>query len=260
MNAPAHTDDFRRFDYARYESLVNEHRDFQAAFDMAWRHHEALRKHGITTDKQTYKRLIFCSLMNGVRLEDTELQNWLSSAQKCADWDDIDLGDIYRDVAIQHIREGRLDEGERLLDETFRIHDDDSNRIACAMGVRGRLHLKRGDSDDALLCFTTAESIWHHGSGGCAEQWRTNMRHHELIAMTLAGRHASRRAVDALAEALDYKSGFVYDNNGGIWVKHPRYPIYKGLLAHEPNWVKRIIATLIMFGGKPVARYVLARS
>lgn len=260
MKVPAHTDDSRRFDYVKYESLVNEHRDFQAAFDMAWQFHEALRARGITTDKQTYKRLIFCSLMSGVRLEDKKLQGWLSNAQKCADWDEVDLGDIYRDVAIQHIREGRLDEGEHLLDEVFRIHDGYSDQIACAMGVRGRLHLKRGDTGNALLCFATAEDIWHHGPGGCTEQWRTNMRHQELLTMTLAGRHASRRAIDPFAEALDYKCRVVYDNGGGFWVKHPRYLIYRCILANEPNWVKRVIATMVMFGGKPAARYVLARS
>lgn len=84
---------------------------------------------------------------------ETALQN----LQRCPDYTATMEGDLYRDVALSHIRNRtKLGEADELIGKAFELHDGDPERTAVDLQALARLHEAREEITEAYHSIVSA--------------------------------------------------------------------------------------------------------
>jgi len=154
--------------------LINR-RDFERAHQQS---HEMVIRYPYSARARFYVAL--AAALTG-HLE--EVHRARMRAEQCHDYTKELAGDFDRDLAIMQIKMGRLDDAEANIASARQHHYEDANRMACLLGMLGRLDYARGHFQAAAETHSVADERWSQLRNRTAKQWQYNNLVHWLRAV-----------------------------------------------------------------------------
>jgi hypothetical protein len=99
--------------------------------------------------------------------------------KQCPNYTEIMEGDLYRDTALQLIRQGGdLERAQRLLNQAFERHGRDKQRYAIDLQAQSRLQEARGETGPAYRTIQEAVDILWNNANTINPTWLANTAFH----------------------------------------------------------------------------------